>query len=663
MQPRLIDLPASPATLERPALSVLFTSVKVPWSASRYGLVIGFALVHLAVAGMTRAALAIKALTAAQVPAHVLPAAFAIGAGYDLVTGLYLCFPFAVYLLLLPERLYHARWHRAIVWPGMFLATFGICYLAAVEFFFFDEFNARFNYVAVEYLIYPHEVFVNIWQSYPVARALIAAAAVAAVIMWRLRPRIAKALQATGTFRARLTPAVLLLVLAAVSYPAIDSSSGRVLHNRVADELAANGIYSFFSAAANAHLDYMQFYATVDATEAAARVRRLVGQRNASFIAGARNPLARHVLYAGAPKLLNVIVLLEESLGAEFVGAYGAQPSLTPNLDRIAVESLVFTNTLATGTRTVRGMEAVTASFPPVPAEAIVKRPGNEGMFNWSDVMIRNGYSPTFIYGGYGAFDNMNYFFGHNGYRVIDRSLMDEPRFSNIWGVSDEDLFRNALRVYDGQHARGERIFSVIMTTSNHKPFTFPSGVPGVKPAGGGREAGVRYADYAIGYFIESLRQRPYFDDTMVVIVADHGARAYGREDIPLPTYAIPFLVYSPGHVEARRVDQLLSQIDVAPTVLGLLNFSYDSVFFGKDVLADPDAPRVAPLNHNRDIALYRDGVLHELGFRSARATLAYNPATQRQVPAALDIEGARDAASLFQLAYALYASRGYRLQ
>jgi phosphoglycerol transferase MdoB-like AlkP superfamily enzyme len=637
--------------------------MKVPWGASRYGLVIGFALVHLAVAGMTRVALSINALASGQVPANALPAVFAIGTGYDLLASLYLCLPFTAYLLLLPESWYRTRLQHATLWAGMYLAIFGICYLAAVEFFFFDEFNARFNYVAVEYLIYPHEVFVNIWQSYPVARSMIAAAAIAAALTWWLRPRIAGALRARSNLRARLAPAAALLALAAASYPVIDGTSGRVTRNRVADELAANGIYSFFSAAANAHLDYMQYYATVDATEAAARVRRLVGQRNASFIAGARNPLARHVHYAGAPKLLNVIVVLEESLGAEFVGAYGAERSLTPNLDRIAKQSLVFTHTYATGTRTVRGMEAVTASFPPVPAEAIVKRPHNEGMFNWSDVMSGTGYSPTFIYGGYGAFDNMNYFFGHNGYRVVDRSMMDEPKFSNIWGVSDEDLFRNALRVFDQQHVRGERIFSVIMTTSNHKPFTFPPGVAGVKPKGGGREAGVRYADHAIGYLIEELRQRQYGDDTMVVIVADHGARVYGREDIPLPSYAIPFVVYSPRHVAARRVKTLTSQIDVAPTVLGLLNLSYDSVFFGKDVLADPEASHFAPLNHNRDIALFRDGQLNGLGFRKTQTTLAYDAVTQRQTLAATDAAGGRDAASVFQLAYALYASHGYRLE
>lgn len=275
--------------------------------------------------------------------------------------------------------------------------------------------------------------------------------------------------------------------------------------------------------------------------------------------------------------------------------------------------------------------------------------------------MREQGYSPTFVYGGYGTFDNMNAFFGSNGYRVIDRTDFDTPKFSNIWGVSDEDLFRNALAEYDRQQARGERIFSVIMTTSNHKPFTFPGGVAGVKPSGGGREAGVRYADYALGRFIDALQQRSYSEDTLVVVVADHGARVYGREDIPLPTYAIPFLVYSPRHIPPQRVAAPVSQLDVAPTVLGLLNFTYDSTFFGRDALAG--GPSYIPLNHNRDIAIYKGGALNLLGFRKSTATVGYDAASHRQTALQNDAEGQRDAASVFQLAHALYAEHRYRVQ
>jgi phosphoglycerol transferase MdoB-like AlkP superfamily enzyme len=303
-------------------------------------------------------------------------------------------------------------------------------------------------------------------------------------------------------------------------------------------------------------------------------------------------------------------------------------------------------------------MEGVTASFPPVPPESIVKRSKNEGMFNWSTVMALNGYKPTFIYGGYGTFDNMNYFFGNNGYKVIDRTDMPKPKFANIWGVSDEDLFRNAFHVFDKQHQKGERIFSVVMTTSNHKPFTFPTGVPGVKAEGGGREAGVRYADYAIGWFVEELKKKPYFDNTMVVIVADHGARAYGRASIPLPTYEIPFMVYSPKHIAPRRFDGLTSQLDVAPTVLGLLNISYDSVFFGKDTLIGDAQSRVAVLNHNRDIALLHNEQLAQLGFRKTRSMVSYDKNTRMMGRLPNNEDALLDAQAMFQIAYDAYANR-----
>jgi phosphoglycerol transferase MdoB-like AlkP superfamily enzyme len=256
----------------------------------------------------------------------------------------------------------------------------------------------------------------------------------------------------------------------------------------------------------------------------------------------------------------------------------------------------------------------------------------------------------------------MNYFFGSNGYRVVDRTDMDDAHFANIWGVSDEDLFRNAVRVFDEQHARGERIFSVVMSTSNHKPFTFPAGVPGVPEKGGGREAGVRYADHAIGAFFDMAKTKPWFDDTLFVIVADHGARVYGREDIPIRTYEIPLVLYSPKHIKPGRVDALTSQIDVAPTVIGILDFNYDSTFFGIDVLRDSHPDRLIPLNHNRDIALFDGRNLVEIGFRKTAAQYVYDPVTHTQTAVAIEPERTKDAIAIFQEAFELYNERLYRV-
>jgi phosphoglycerol transferase MdoB-like AlkP superfamily enzyme len=583
----------------------------------------------------------------------------AIGLAYDLVASLYLFALFIVYLTVIPERLHASRAHRGLLAAMFALTVFGLIYLGAVEYFFFDEFNSRFNFVAVEYLIYPHEVFVNIWESYPVGRVLMAAVALTAAIVWLLRRSLLRPPLGSPPWRKRLwVPAVWSLPLVAAT-AGLTINSGRFSDNRVVNELAMNGVYAFFSAALNSELDYSAFYLALPGDEAATRVRKLVATPEASFFPGSGH-IERRITASAAPKHLNVVVLLEESLGAEFVGSLGDKRGLTPNIDLLSERSLFFTRTYATGTRTVRGMEGVSASFPPVPAESIVKRPHNDGMFNWSGAMKANGYSPTFIYGGFGTFDNMNRFFGSNGYRVIDRTDLDPPKFANIWGVSDEDLLRNAVRIYDEQHAKGERIFSIVMTTSNHKPFTFPPGVPGVAEKGGGRDAGVRYADYAIGRFIELARTRSWFDDTLFVIVADHGARVYGREDIPVSTYAIPLLIYSPKHVAARRIDALTSQIDVAPTVMALLGLSYDSTFFGIDVLHHERPDRLIPLNHNRDIALFDGRHLYAIGFRKTSSAHAYDPQTHQQTAMSIDAERISDTVAFYQLGYQLYRDRRY---
>ena len=629
----------------------------------RTGLIALLAVVYCAVSAATRIALVATAYAAGQLSALEIPRVLLAGLANDTVAALYVIAPLALYLSLIPKRLFAARLHRVLLHAILALLLFGALYLGVVEYFFFDEFNSRFNFVAVEYLIYPHEVFVNIWQSYPVARALAAAALLTLLGAYTLRPLLTGWNREPDDPRAARGHILALLAALIAAHAAINIDTWRTRQNRVADEIAANGLQSFFSAAWNSHLDYTEHYVTLPERETSERVRRMVAQDNATFIANAQNPLARRIVSPIPPKPLNVVVLLQESLGAEFVGAYGDTRGLTPNLDRLARESLVFARTYATGTRTVRGMEAVTASFPPVPAESIVKRTHNERMFNWSTVMREAGYEPTFIYGGYGAFDNMNYFFGNNGYRVIDRTDMPKPRFSNIWGVSDEDLFEHAFKVFDAQHAGNQRFFSVVMTTSNHKPFTFPPGIPGVPEAGGGREAGVRYADHAIGRFVEALRSKPYADDTLVVIVADHGARVYGKEDIPLHTYEIPFMVYAPRHIAPQRIDTVVSQLDVAPTVLGLLGISYESAFFGRDVFARGPAAHAVPLNHNRDIALLSGTHLNQLGFRKTSTTVIQDASIHRQDPTDRDEEGLRNAASVFQTAYTLYARRHYRVQ
>jgi phosphoglycerol transferase MdoB-like AlkP superfamily enzyme len=255
-------------------------------------------------------------------------------------------------------------------------------------------------------------------------------------------------------------------------------------------------------------------------------------------------------------------------------------------LDELAGKGLLFTNLHATGTRTDRGLEAIDLSVPPTPGRSIVKRIANEDIFSWGFIMKEHGYDNKFLYGGYGYFDNMNYFFGHNGFETIDKRFFskDEVSFENAWGVCDEDLFTKSIREFDKSYEKGRPFMGIIMTTSNHRPFSYPEGRIDI-PSGTGRNGAVKYADYAIGKFIRDAGGRPWAKDTLFIIVADHCAGSAGQTAIPVKHYEIPLIIYSPGHIIPQKIDKLTSQIDIAPTVLGLLNFSYKSKFFGEDIL------------------------------------------------------------------------------
>lgn len=589
---------------------------------------------------------------------RLLFAVVPLGVLDDAVESLYLFMPVALALWLWPTR-----WMNSRLVPVMSgIVVYGMLYLAAMEYFFFDEFNARFNLVAVDYLIYPTEVIGNIRDTYPVGTISAALAVVAALLTWRawswLRPAPEAAVRGFRHRTLVLLAQGLALTAAAMT---VRADSFAAFDNRVANELAANGPASFVAAFRTNQLEYPQFYKTIAADRADALLREDLARGGASF----KSPDPDTVTRVFAPRAegfgkLNIVVIAEESLGAEYVGAYGDTRGLTPNFDALASEGVLFTRAYSTGTRTVRGLEAISASFPPIPSESVVKRQGYENVVSWAEVLAGLGYHSSFLYGGYGSFDNMNAYFAGNGFAISDRAEIDHPRFANIWGVSDEDLFEHAVKYFDARARDGKPFFSIIMSTSNHKPFTFPAGIPGVKAKGGGRSAGARYADYAIGRFFAAARTRDWYRNTVFVIVADHGARVYGSADVPLNSYEIPLLILAPGHLQPARVDTLTSQIDIAPTVMGMLGLGYEAPFFGQDVLHWNGGARTLLFNHNHDVALLRDGQFAILGLNDKGDVQSYHRKPGAPSKDVDDFHPAPYDSELVDLAVAYYQN-GYR--
>lgn len=555
----------------------------------RFGAVYLLTLLFVVIAAFTRTALLLHTPDSGLTFGDTL-AAFAIGLGYDSVTALYFCLPLILYLALLPERALRSRFNTALLQLGFFAALYLLLFVAVSEWVFWDEFESRFNFIAVDYLVYTNEVLGNIWESYPVPALLTAIGAVTLLVFLPLRPwlRVRGPLQ---PLTRRLRTAALLLGIPAVATVGIDASQADFSSNRYANELAGNGIYDFFAAFRNNELDYRRYYATENENAVFQHLRALLAEPDAQYVDDDPQNLARRIKHPGPEKRLNVVLITVESLSAEFLGSFGNTQGITPHLDALARDSLFFTNLYATGTRTDRGLEAITLSVPPTAGRSLVKRPHNENLFSLGQVFRDHGYRTAFLYGGYGYFDNMNYFFSHNGFDVVDRNAIpaEAIHFENVWGVADEDLYTQALKEIDATHAAGKPFFGLVMTTSNHRPYTYPDGRIDI-PSPGKREGVVKYTDYAIHDFLERARSKPWFDDTLFVIVADHCAKSAGKEALTAAHYRIPMFVYSPRHIAAAKVDRLVSQIDIAPTLLGLLNFDYESRFYGHDIFAQPQA-------------------------------------------------------------------------
>jgi phosphoglycerol transferase MdoB-like AlkP superfamily enzyme len=352
--------------------------------------------------------------------------------------------------------------------------------------------------------------------------------------------------------------------------------------------------------------------------------------------------------------------MVVESLGAGYVGSLGGMP-LTPNLDRLSAEGLWFTQLYATGTRTVRGLEAIVTGFPPTAAQSVLKRPESQReFFTLAALLQRRGYRTDFLYGGVSNFDNMGRFFRQNGFeRVIEQKDFERPEFLGTWGVSDEDLVTKAHETFLAHGT--EPFFALLLSTSNHDPFEFPEGRIALHehPAATRKNA-VKYTDYAIGKLFELARSAPYGADTLFLVVADHDARVFGADLVPIEHFRIPGLLIGPG-VPRRHEQRVSSQIDLAPTLLGLMGITSAHPMIGRDVLATPSDVHGRALMQYATANAFRVGdavVIHQP--HQAAKTYAYVDGHLVQCTSDRELE--RDALAHLLWADATYRQHDYRL-
>ena len=505
---------------------------------------------------------------------------------------------FALMLFLPKQRL---KIRNSLYFTTLFLYVLLIIFNAVSEYFFYNEFGVRYNFIAVDYLIYTTEVIGNIMESYPIIPLFTAIFVVTGLATWWIYKKTKDSLLQLPNLVQKFTLLGIFAVLLGVSLSfaeKINLKKGNIFQQ----EIAANGMVKFYEAFSNNTLDFFTFYPTVDQKTA---------EKNTLLPLGTTT--LNRTITSEKPELQkNVVLISIESLSAAYMKAYGYEESVTPFLDQLAQKSLFFTNLYATGNRTVRGLEALTLCIPPTAGESVIKREKeNKNKFTTGSVFKSKGYSVKYLYGGYSYFDNMKDFYGGNGYEIVDRDNFtpEEITFANVWGVCDEDMAKKAISEMNKDYKAGKPFFHHWMTVSNHRPFTYPEGKIDIPADSKSRKGGVKYTDYSIMKFFEMAQKQPWFKNTVFVIVADHCSSSAGKTELPMDKYRIPAMIYAPEFVAPQKFSQVTSQIDVMPTVLGLLNFKYQSKFLGQDVFSKNFVPR-AYIATYQDLGFIKDNYL-----------------------------------------------------
>ena len=506
---------------------------------------------------------------------------FFLGLGIGIINDIFallfiLILPF--FLIFLPkDSFFYSKLGKFYSFLILFCFSLIFIFSSFSEYFFWDEFSSRFNFIAVDYLVYTTEVIQNIVESYPLVGLLSTVFVLALFISFLTWKKLQNKLHTitltnkTSVWK-RFAHIVCYCLLASTSYFIFSPISNG--NNRYWIEFADNGVYQLFSAFLHNELDYRKFYKTIDTNKAFATL-----QNDLAITNPIQNTNYRQITNTPISTKPNVILVIIESLGN-----YKYQNQMI-NLNNLAKQSLYFTNMKSTGTRTVRGLEAIMLSIPPTPGNSIVRRNDNENLYNLSTPLEKQGYDLDFIYGGIGFFDNMNDFFSGIGFDIHDKLEFDSKNktFSNAWGQCDGDAYKESIRLADENFAKKRPFMQVILTTSNHRPFTFPENA--IDLPQGTREAAVRYTDHSIGEFIKEAKTKAWFDNTIFIFIADHPSSVAGKNSVPHEAYGIMSMIYAPKLVKPQQIDLLCNQIDLAPTLLALMGINYPSSFFGKNIL------------------------------------------------------------------------------
>ncbi|MCF7201653.1 LTA synthase family protein [Pseudomonas oligotrophica] len=628
----------------------------------------GSALALLVLFTLLRLALLLynRELLGDAAPASLLEG-FGNGLRFDLRLLVYILVPLS--LAVLSRRAMAAR-RLQRAWLGVCASL--VILLGMIELNFYQEFHQRLNSLVFQYLSEdPATVLSMLWHGFPVLELLGVWGGL--TLLWTLlfgwldrRCRPHAGTLASGPRRpaplgwhwrgATLVALVLVSVVAARGTlrqgPPLRWGDAFTTDSVFINQLGLNPALSLYEAAKNRYSDHRDnvWKATLPEDEALALTRGLLltghDQLADPQLAAVRRDY--RAPEAGRLPVRNVVVILMESFAGRYVGVLGSGDGITPNFDRLAGEGLLFERFFANGTHTHQGMFASMACFPNLPGfEYLMQSPEGSHRFSGLPQLLgARAFNDVYVYNGDFAWDNQLGFFGNQGMtRFVGRNDYVDPVVADpTWGVSDQDMFDRAVQELDGL-AVGEPFYALLQTLSNHTPYALPDPLP-VEPVSGhgsldAHLTAMRYSDWALGRFFEQAKRQPWYQDTLFVVVGDHGFGAPEQlTEMDLFRFHVPLLLIAPGISErfGHRREVVGTQVDVVPTIMGRLGGEVRHQCWGRDLLAlderDPGFGIIKPSGSDQTVAMLRgDQVLvqpKDLEPRLYRYTLGADAAAER---------------------------------
>lgn len=601
-----------------------------------------------------------------------------IGAFYDVGVLSYIFLLYTIYLLLIPKKLHGSKFDRVVTkfTYGLLLFVFIFSFLAEIP--FWQEYQRRFNFIAVDYLLYTYEVVENIHQSFPIPLlvGVIILILVISIKYAKNRNAYKYTFESNEPFSKKIIPTFFSILVFSFFHFKVKNTNAEIFNNINENELAKSGMFSFFAAYKSNELNYKEFYDTIPQKEVYTILRKNVKAQNDSLI---NNEGIKRITVnnTGKEKKPNIIFIGLESLNARFMTTFGNKHTWTPTLDSLVEKSIFFKNLYATGTRTIRGIEAISLSIPPTPGRSIVKRENNENLFTIGEVFKQKGYSRSFIYGGDGHFDNMTNYFSNNGFDIVDRRKLhrlkknlptkrtriedEETTFENAWAICDGDLFNKVLKVADEQHKKQQPFFNFIMTSSNHKPYTYPENIIDIPP-GEDIRGSMKYLDESLRRFLAEAKTKPWFENTVFVIMSDHCAFSAGRTEINVENHHIPAFIFNLKENKPNIINKLSSQIDIFPTLFGYLNWNYTSKLYGRDINKMKPEDERAFIGNHRKVGLLKPGKLLLLETQRGHVFYDWNQSKNEIIPTKTDSIILKETISYYQAAYEMFKNEKLKL-